>query len=126
MANTKRSPRADMYIADRESGMTYTEIAEKYGVSRQAIHQVCAKRSIDRFKKITPERCIYPFVREWMNANKISVSEICRRLGWKSYPSAHRMVDRYLRGRIYPKKETIDKLLGVTGLTYEQFFEEDE
>ena len=36
------------------------------------------------------------------------------------------LVGMYLRGRNFPPKAKIDKLLAVTGLTYEQFFERDK
>jgi uncharacterized protein YjcR len=39
-----KQTRASLYIEDRNAGMKYKEIAEKYGVSYQAVSQVCAKR----------------------------------------------------------------------------------
>lgn len=120
--SASRHPTADKYLADRVSGMTCREIAEKYGVTRQAVYQATSKYKETQFKKVTPEQCIYPNVRDWMNKNKVSKNELKRRMGLTTAAGTSALLGRYLKGTKYPLKQTIDKLLKVTGLTYEQFF----
>ena len=36
-------PKQERYMKDRMSGMTYTAIAKKYGVSHQAVSKACAR-----------------------------------------------------------------------------------
>ena len=127
MANVKnlkpnKHPTADKYLADRLSGMTCREIAEKHGVSVQAVYQATSKYKETQFKEVTPEQCIYPNVRDWMNKNKVSRNELIRRMGMATLPGTSNALGRHLKGTKYPLKQTIDKLLKVTGLTYEQFF----
>lgn len=120
--SASRHPTADKYLADRVSGMTCREIAEKYGVTRQAVYQATAKYMESQFREVTPEQCIYPNVRDWMNKNKVSRAELIRRMGMAPAPATSSALGNHLKGTTYPLKQTIDKLLKVTGLTYEQFF----
>ena len=74
------------------------------------------------FKEITPDMCIYKNLREWMNIHKINRAELTRRC----CEGTSNEVYRILLGKYSPSKHFIDKLIAVTGLTYEVLFEEDE
>ena len=116
----------EIYREEREKGLTYREIADKYGVTRQNVAQCCAKYNPKHFHIWTERMCIYPNVRKWLNENKISKSELVRRMGVRVHAGTNSVVSSYLRGEHYPPKQTIDKLLSVTGLTYEKFFKTDK
>lgn len=119
-------PRADLYLAEREKGLTYRQIAQKYGVSKQAVHNVCAKQN-GNFRPFTEETCVYPNLRQWLNDNRITKSEFIRRMGATYITQENARYAAYFRGEHYPSKQTIDKMLAVTGLTYEQlFYREDK
>ena len=118
--------RRDIYREDRETGMTYREIAAKHGVSYQAVADALGKSDLTKFKPWTAERCIYPNLREWMNANKVSLREFVRRTEAVSAGSNLIRYAAYFRGDNYPGKQTIDKMLNVTGLTYEQLWEVED
>ncbi len=115
------------YLAARESGMSYREIAEMFGVSFQRVAQVCGKYNPHRFQFITETGCIYPNWRKWMNDNKVSRYELVRRMGLITSQTefVNRMSD-YMRGVSEPKKWFIDKLLEATGMTYEVLFYKGE
>lgn len=115
----------DLYKADREKGMTYREIAEKYGVSKQVVGIACSKSDPNYFRYITRKQCIYVGLRDWMNDNKVSGMALVRMLGYNAEPSEYSRISAYLKGRSSPKKHIIDKLLEVTGLPYEELFMED-
>jgi transcriptional regulator with XRE-family HTH domain len=116
----------ELYRQEREKGLTYREIAEKYGVSYQAVAQACGKSQPNRFRFWTKDMCIYPNVRKWLNENKITYRELQRRLGWETCSANYIYIGNWLRGENYPRKQIIDKLLSATGLTYEQFFDTKE
>lgn len=122
----KKARRCDLYVADRNAGMKYAEIAAKYGVSYQCVAQSCASRGVGRFKPYTATECIYPNLRKWLNDNKVSRYEFIRRLGDHQNAVSTARISEHFRGRSYPRKETIDKFIEVTGLTYEQLFAEEE
>ena len=111
------------YLAARDSGMTYEEIAIMFGVSRQRVHQVCGKYNPCRFQFISEKGCIYPNWRNWMNENKVSRYELERRMGLLSSQTSYvTAISGYMSGKLEPKMWFIDKLLEVTGLKYEVLF----
>lgn len=120
-----RAERAAMYLRDHEAGLSYAKIAAKHGVSRQRIAQVCGCYSKKHFRGITSDQCVYKNLRAWMNSNEISQAELLRRMGTLPYGSSISCLQSVLRGRTYPRKDTIDRLLSVTGLSYRELFEED-
>lgn len=119
----KRHTKAAVYMADRERGMTYHQIAEKHGVSRQAVAQACSKYSPGHFRPYTAEQVVYPNLRRWLNENKVSRSEFVRRMGLLPEGSNLDHVRNWFSGRYYPIKRVIDSMLEVTGLTYEELWE---
>jgi transcriptional regulator with XRE-family HTH domain len=116
----------ELYRQERKEGLTYREIAEKYGVSYQVVAQACGKSQPNRFRFWTKDMCIYPNVRKWLNENKITYRELQRRLGWETCSANYIYIGDWLRGKTYPRKKVIDKLLSATGLTYEKFFETEK
>jgi transcriptional regulator with XRE-family HTH domain len=119
---TRNHPRADLYSAEREKGLTYKQIAEKYGVSCQAVHSACAKSAPHLFKPYNERQVVYPFLRRWMNDNKVSRRELVRRMGHIAAGRSNMNMAGWLRGETYPNKQNIDLLLQVSGLTYEELF----
>ena len=113
--------------AYRAQGMTYEQIGEKCGLSRQRVFQLIGggtDRAKKCFRTITDEECVYPNIRKWMNENSVSKSELCRRIFGSSHPNLMSQISAWLLGRYYPSKKKIDKLIEVTGLTYEELFKE--
>lgn len=110
----------------REQGMTYQQIADKLGISKQAVAQTLAKTDTARARQIKPSMCIYPGLRNWMNANKVSMAELVRRCGYVPYSGNRSNFRDYLNGRHDLRKPTIDKILEITGMTYEQAFGEED
>lgn len=116
-------PQADRYIEERQQGKTYKEIADKYGVSHQAVSAACAKYTPDSFKPYHDFEVIYPNLRRWLNENRVSRSEFVRRMGLIPSGANNSRIRCYFRGVNYPSKQVIDKMLEVTGLTYEEMFQ---
>lgn len=114
-----KHPKADLYLAERAKGLTYRQISEKYGVSYQCVHSVC--RNVDGTYKtvITEKGCIYPNLRRWLNKD--------RRRRDRFFKAMRGVTIRdMLNGSRQPKKDTIDKMLALTGMTYEELFKEDD
>jgi transposase len=102
----------------REDGMTYDEIAAKFNVSRQCVHQTV--RAYENFK-VKATACVYIGLRNWMNEHKVRVSKLILMCNCNAH--SHTMYD-YLKGKHDMPKSVIDAILKVTGLTYEQTFGE--
>lgn len=117
----KPSIKKSEILALREQHLTYREIAERLGCTTQYIAQVCGKHQPHMFHVIS-NKVIYPNIRNWMNENKISMNELCRRVGKTPYGETANRVASWLYGTNDPRKPDIDALLKATGMTYEQAF----
>ena len=105
----------------RDQGLRYKDIAEKFGCSKQYVAQVCGKHDPAHFLPIGDE-CIYPNLRKWMNENKVSRKEFLRRMGLTPHSTNYERFNSYITGNCHARKPYIDKMLEVTGFTYEELF----
>jgi transcriptional regulator with XRE-family HTH domain len=109
----------------REQGLTYQQIADLFGVSKQRVGQVLGRYEPAKFQYVSEKGCIYPNWRKWMNENKVGRNELLRRMGLQAAAESSHNLASYMTGRTNPRKPYIDKLLKVTGLTYEELFYEE-
>lgn len=114
-----RATRAKLYLEDRKNGMTYREIADKYGVSYQSVHTCCTKVDGTYHIKVNRKNCIYPNLRAWLNADKDRMKRFFQEMKGCS-------IREYMRGEMQPKKDIIDRMLALTGMTYEVMFAQEE
>ena len=105
----------------RKEGLKYKEIADQVGCSVQYVAQICSKGNPGHFRFVGDD-CVYPNLRKWMNENKVSRKEFLRRMGLTTHPSNYERFCWYVKGKSFPRKDYIDKMLSVTGLTYETMF----
>lgn len=111
--------RADRYLADREKGMTYRQIGEKYGVSAQAVQSSCAMQGETPRKALSPRSCIWPNLRKWLNADRTRAERFFQAM-------QDCTIRTILKGGQQPKKNVIDRMLKITGMSYEELFREEE
>ena len=96
------------------NGASYEDAAQKFGVTKQRLHQLLpgvgssTRQSND---------WIYPNIKRWMKDNRLLAQNFAKLLGCGSAT-----VGKYLSGKAQPNKQTIDKILEVTGMTYEEAF----
>lgn len=101
----------------RENGMTYDEIAAKFNVSRQCVHQ--AVQAYEKFK-VKESACVYDGLRQWMNENHMRIGQFCKLAEFNGKTESS--LRGYLRGKSDMPMSVIDIILEITGLTYEQAF----
>ena len=97
-------------------GFTYQEIADRFQVSKQRIGQIFNMRE-SRYSKI-----IYPGIRSWMIENNVTVQELNRRMRPEKRTKGNNGLFEKLRGEREITPEEIERLLRVTGLTFEEAF----
>lgn len=112
----------DEMIKDRGLGMTYGEIGKKHGISRQRVGQVIGKANKYNFKVVKQSGCVYVNLRNWMNDNSISRTELVRRMGMTPNGETMSRFRAYLSGTRNPPKKYIDLLIEATGMKYETLF----
>lgn len=99
----------------RLDGYTLQRIANEMGVTRQRIYQILYKRPRRGFKSI------YPMLNVWMNDNKETYVSLAPKMGMSKYT-----ISQKLQGEKEFKKLEIDRLLSLTGMTYEEAFALEE
>lgn len=63
----------------------------------------------------------YPAIGQWLRQTGTTLTELGKRTGLSASCINHTM-----KGKDLPNKYTIDKILAVTGLTYEEAFRREE
>lgn len=102
----------------RDKGMTYEEIGDILGVSKQAAHQSVNPEPRDGFRKSTIAKIKYVGLRNWMLERRINLADLERLCG-------DRRLSSCLIREHEPNKRIIDAILAATGLTYEECFQEE-
>lgn len=107
--------RVEQYKTERNKGRSYQEIANEYGVTRQAIHSAIKKnaKSNGWFREESINKVIYPGIRAWMLENRCSIAQLEKRCGV--------CLRKGLQDGGFTKRG-IDAILAVTGLKYESAF----
>ena len=107
----------------RMQGLTFAEIGKRLGVSKQRIAQCCAGMNPEATAWAC--RIIYPNLKKWMLENKVSISEMMRRIGQDTGSRRSESFRNKLKGRTQLTITDIKKILAVTGGTFEQMFTTD-
>ncbi len=103
--------RGKEYVELRERGLTYQQIADRYGVSRQAVQQGMVKEQ--NRKPGAVMKLKYPGLRDWCLENDYRLSELERLCGFT-------LRSKHINSGLSQRK--INRILEVTGLTYEEAF----
>lgn len=112
----------------RREGKTFQQIADAIGVSRQRAHQLYNKneKRNDYYHAWTEKRCIFHSLRDWFNIHRFNTKDILEQIGLPVSRSNEIHLRRILNGDATMKKDDIDLLIGLTGMTYEELFREDK
>lgn len=102
----------------RLEGATLQEIADKYGVTREWVRQLIPGIE-GRGRK--PKPAAYPALSEWLQDNELSRFAFGKMCGVSTC-----CIGNILNGKRDPSKDTIDAILKVTGLPYEEAFRKGE
>ena len=120
-----KNGRCAIYRAERKKGRTYQDIADEYGVSRQMVAQACAPFQTLRYRVLKADDCVYVNIREWLNKKRMSRKTLVFALGLENCTNNYNTIKAVLRGESEPRKGLIDKLMILTGFSYEQLFVRD-
>ena len=122
MTNESKERALDMFKM-RLDGATYQAIANKYGVTKQCVHQILG--GITTPKKSNCDSVIYKGLRDWMKENNISAIHLHRLLN-PSTTSSNAVITRdRLKGKRQFKLSEIILIIKESGMTFEQLFMQD-
>lgn len=100
-------------------GYSYQKVADRIGISRQAVHQHFGKL-FDK-KAAATSRIKYKNILNFMSENNITRREFAEKANLE-----YATLGSVLNGKVSPSKKTIDAILKFTGMTYEEAFAENE
>ena len=112
-------------IEMHEKGMNYTDIGKVFGLSRQRVYQLIGGGYKSHFQSIKSENCIYEEIRQFLIVNKMSIAEFSRKIYEDNHPVHKSTISNVLKGSDV-HKSIIDRILDITGLTYEQAFKRSD
>lgn len=118
----ERKSKIDEVRRLRDEGYTAAKVAQMLGISRARVYQLSRAKRRNGFLTITEETNIYPNWRNWMNENCVSVRMFIEQMGLELSSASFSSVYGWMKGKCYPTKKNIDRILQATGLTYEQLF----
>lgn len=114
---------ASEMIVEKSLGMTWNEIGAKRGITRQRAHAIVKsykkRYEVRNIKSI--EKIIFPNLKDWLYKNSTTVVELAEKTGIQ-YSTVMKNFD----GTTVMSKTTIDKILELTGETYEYIFQTDD
>lgn len=122
MNKGERSEKTLQIVADRKNGIPVRDIAKKYGVSDTYVYHVCTGEYGWYHRPLTEQDCVYPNLRDWFNQNGMSRGRFLRFLGYSYHSGNIHKLNNILKGVSYPRKDYIDNMMKVTGMTYEEMF----
>lgn len=121
---SRKIKKAEIYRQELRSGMTCKSIAQKYGISVQAVYAACGKVSKSRFRIYTPEDCIWPGLRNWLNENKVSRRDLLNRMGLEYGSTNLVCLNENLKGTKDIRLSFMRKMTRISGLTLDELFGE--
>jgi hypothetical protein len=102
----------------RQEGATLQWLGDKYGLTRERMRQILEVYEARRNGiSGSLKSCKYPALKHWMIVNDLNYTRLARLCG-----TTMESVRNGLTERTDIKKKTIDAILEVTGLTYEEAF----
>jgi hypothetical protein len=126
MKKAERETRLKKMIEMRESGKTYQAIGEEFGLSRQRVCDLVGDIGKGKMFRLVKEyQCIFPNLRQWMNKNLMTIAGLARLLYGQSATTYKNKLRKMLNGESDIHKKTIDKILDLTGMAYEECFAEE-
>ena len=105
----------------RKKGRSCREIAAECGCSFQYAAQVISQKDCP-FKGIDERRCIYRGLREWMNGTETGFAELGKRVYGGKAADKKTALYRKLNGGVELKLHEINRLIDITGRSYEELF----
>lgn len=122
MTRLERNKRKEWMQELFDSGLTYREIGEVAGLTKQRVFQIIGNQDRSKFRRITKEQCVFDGLRKYLNENRISIVGLTRKM-YGDMNGAYNTLKYTLKSKgsllTMPK---INRILSATGLTYEQAF----
>ncbi len=105
----------------RLRGCTLQEIGDKFGITRERVRQILSESIKERNENLN--EIIYVNIAKWLKQNDISLFKFSKMLYPKSNSST-RLKNKLTKSKSELKISQIKKILEITGMSFEEAFEE--
>ncbi len=102
----------------RKKGLSYAKIGAAVGCSAQYAHYIAKRVNAPT----VGAECIFGGLKRWLDKNGVKICKLCTLLYGAACGDRIRWLRRKLEGRTMWNKKEIDRILEITGLTYEEAF----
>ena len=99
------------------NGATYAEVGRKYMLSTETIRKMFINILDRGTKSHSRVECIYQGLGDWCEKNGYTAHSLGKKLG-----VGNGVMHKAFREKGYLRKDNIDKILELTGMTYEECF----
>lgn len=99
------------------NGATYAEVGRKYMLSTETIRKMFANILDGGTRRYSRVECIYQGLGEWCKKNGYTAHSLGKKLG-----VGNGVMNKAFREEGCLRKDNIDKILELTGMTYEECF----
>ena len=121
----RKAKKAELYREELRRGLSCKEIAQKYGISHQAVYAACGSVSTIRFRKYEKKDCIWKGLRYWLNENEVTKRNLLRQMGLEYGHCNLERLNQNLKGRNDLRLSFIRKMIEITGMEFEELFQEE-
>lgn len=106
----------------RLRGCTLQEIGDEFGFTRERVRQILS--GAIRERKTNMDEIIYVNIAKWLKQNEISLFKFSKMLDPK-VNSSTRLKNKLTKSKSELKISQIKKILEITGMSFEEAFEEE-
>ena len=107
----------------RLEGATYQEIADKYGITKQRVEGILKMREPSKkHSNKKYEKCIYKGLREWLQQNNYKLNDLQNLISKNKQSQAGNSLRMKLCGEREFRLSDINKIINLTGMTFEELF----
>ena len=107
----------------RLEGATYQEIADKYGITKQRVEGILKMREPSKKHSNNKyEKCIYKGLREWLQQNNYKLNDLQNLISKNKQKQAGNSLRMKLCGKREFRLSEINKIINLTGMTFEELF----
>lgn len=114
--------KADIYRAELQSGMSCREIAERHGVSLQAVYAACGGVRNNIFRPYGEKECVWKGLRNWLNWRQVSRRKLLLAMGLEYSQGNLERLNQNLKGEKDLRMSFIRKMMDISGRTFEELF----
>ena len=121
--NKEQKERVVEMFRMKVEGMSYQDIADHFGTSRQFVQQSIATSLWNKMQSKKWDEIIYPNLKSWMIVNEFNMKRLVDAMKIENYKGQVNYLYKKLRGELSLSLGLARKIAEVTGMSIDECFE---